>query len=71
MQSISVKEDNSKINIKKIGGWEEWVHLLQDRDQRRALVSGTTKLWLGLQMGAVFIPEQMSNVGLIRVKLVE
>jgi hypothetical protein len=33
MQSLSVKENNIKINIKTIGEWEEWVYLLQNRDQ--------------------------------------
>lgn len=32
-----------KLIIKRIGDWEEWVCLLQDRDQRSALVNLATK----------------------------
>jgi hypothetical protein len=40
-------EDNIRIDLREIG-WKyvDWVHLAQDRDQRRAVVNTVMKMWV-------------------------
>jgi hypothetical protein len=42
----STSENNIKMDLTENGwGGMDWIHLAQDRDQRRALVKTVTNLW--------------------------
>jgi len=46
MVVTGVCEDNIKVNLREIW-WEgvDWIHLAQNRDQRRTSVNTVTNLW--------------------------
>jgi hypothetical protein len=41
-------EDGIRMDLREVGwgGWVEWIHLLQDCDQWRALVNAVMNLWV-------------------------
>jgi hypothetical protein len=40
-------EDNIKMDLREIGwGFMDWIHLVQNRDQWRALVNAVMNLWI-------------------------
>jgi hypothetical protein len=46
--------DNNKIDLREIGwGGIDWIYLVQDRDQWRALVNMVIKLWVPQNSGKI------------------
>jgi hypothetical protein len=48
-------EDNIRMDLREIGwGGMDWIHLAQDRDQRRAVVNTVMNHWVSLKVGKFF-----------------